>query len=75
MVSVEQNAIKRAPRVTFINGYNLERFSRSDTYRLRYSDKHLVGENNPREQKREEFLTFIEIKEVSFFRGSHFSED
>ncbi len=75
MIQVQQNSIKRIPNITFINGYNLEQFSLSENFQLLSSDQHLIGDAESRDTQRKEYLTFIQINEVMFLRGSTFQQD
>lgn len=74
MVKMEQNSLSNSAKITFINGYDMQEFSTIESFSLKYNDKHLVGSQQRKELKTE-FLTFIEILEVAFYKGSHLIQD
>lgn len=75
LVKVEQNALNKVPKVTYINGYNMNEFIYKENFALNSEDQHLIGDSVARDSTRKEFITFVEILEVSFLRGGFFRQD
>lgn len=75
MVKITQTALNPHPEITFINGYDDSSHSVRSNYIFKQSDQHVVGDFNPEDSTRREFLSFVSINEIAFFTGAYLKEE
>lgn len=78
MVKVYQNPLFEKPMVEFKNGIDLGEKKKKNIFeidlKMESSDKHFFGDSEKRDTTRKEFLSFINIKEITFYRGGYMKE-
>ena len=69
---MSENHINRIPKIKFINGYDLNEYEIWENFRMNWNDRHIIGDSENWDESRNEYLTFIEIKEIMFLKGSYY---
>ena len=77
LIKVFENPLFEKPVIEFKNGLNKNNNKKNIfeiDLKLNSNDKHFFGDSEKRDSTRKEFLSFINIKEVSFYRGAYIQE-